>query len=464
MRKLLAVIGLSALLFGCGGDDAGGNVNIVSNNGSSDNGQSSNTEQLAYVWDATVTSQEIKFSGSVKWSAKSDDNCKNWCYPVKSSDTSDKIVLWVSPNITNKARSGKVTIQYGGKTQEISVSQPAFTGNLDEYDYHLPVIFHVMYKNKSDKTQYPDKSQFTKILNAVNKLYADNQMHIVFEMAKYNDDGDELEEPGIIRKEVDFDELSADDFFKDEDYSDDVQNLKKYINIFVFRFAQTSEETTTLGYSSQPILPTDYKLDLLVSTDATNDYAYLTTPFGVCINNKYINEWQDEGYVKTTYIVSTVAHELGHYIGLLHTFSEQECEEDDGCDDTHISDYENYISYIEKYQNDEIAKGRDPNTFTFKELGTRTDCKTGEEFLADNIMDYAYTLSDVFTAQQKARTRHVLKYGSLVPGPKLIDYNTTGIVTKQRAAGRRAALLPGMVQTDPCPPMPVRHLYPAGLK
>ena len=464
MRKLLAVIGLSALLIACGGDDAGGNVTIVPDNGSSGNGQSSNTEQLAYTWDATVTSQEIKLSGSVKWSAKSDDNCKNWCYPVKSSDTSDKIVLWVSPNITNKARSGKVTIQYGGKTQEISVSQPAFTGNLDEYDYHLPVVFHVMYKNKSDKTQYPDKSQFTKILNAVNKLYADNQMHIVFELAKYNDDGDELEEPGIIREEVDFDTMDSDAFLKDEDYSDIVLNLKKYINIFVFNFAQISKDKTSLGITTLPILPTSHELDLLTTTDDVNEYAYLTTPFGVCINNKYINEWQDEGYVKSTYIVSTVAHELGHYIGLLHTFSENECEDDDGCDDTHISDYENYISYVEKYQEDEIAKGRDPNSFNIKEVATRTDCKTGEEFLADNIMDYAYTLCDVFTAQQKARTRHVLKYGSLVPGPKLIDYNTTGIVIKQRAAGRRAALLPGMVKTAPCPQIPVRHWSQIGLK
>ena len=454
MRKLLAVIGFLVLLIGCGGDDAGsggnsGGVTIIGG------------ESLTFG--SSVTSHEIQLSGSVSWSAKSDDNCKNWCYPFKASGNSDKIVLWVSPNITNKARSGKVTVQLGGKKQEISVSQPAFTGDLDIYDYHLPVVFHVMYHNKSDKKQNPDKSQFTKILDAVNKLYAANNMHIVFEMAKYDDDGEELEEPGIIRKKVDFKEYDPHEFLKDEDYAEDVQNLKKYINIFVFRFAQASSDATTLGLTTLPIVPTAYPLEYLVDTDTANEYAYLTTPFGVCINNEAIDEWQDEKTVNPIYIVATVAHEIGHYIGLLHTFSEIECEEDDGCEDTPISDYNNYIEYITDYIAKQQAAGKN---ITIEEVAKRTDCKTGKEFIADNILDYAYTIGDVFTADQKKRTRHVLKYGALTPGPKLIDYNTTGIVPKStnKSSQRAAASRPGMVQTDPCPKVPVNRLPQIGLK
>ena len=454
MRKLLAVIGFLVLLIGCGGDDAGsggnsGGVTIIGG------------ESLTFG--SSVTSHEIQLSGSVSWSAKSDDNCKNWCYPFKASGNSDKIVLWVSPNITNKARSGKVTVQLGGKKQEISVSQPAFTGDLDIYDYHLPVVFHVMYHNKSDKKQNPDKSQFTKILDAVNKLYAANNMHIVFEMAKYDDDGEELEEPGIIRKKVDFKEYDPHEFLKDEDYAEDVQNLKKYINIFVFRFAQASSDATTLGLTTLPIVPTAYPLEYLVDTDTANEYAYLTTPFGVCINNEAIDEWQDEKTVNPKYIVATVAHEIGHYIGLLHTFSEIECEEDDGCEDTPISDYNNYIEYITDYIAKQQAAGK---KITIEEVAKRTDCKTGKEFIADNILDYAYTIGDVFTADQKKRTRHVLKYGALTPGPKLIDYNTTGIVPKStnKSSQRAAASRPGMVQTDPCPKVPVNRLPQIGLK
>ena len=72
MRKLLAVIGFLVLLIGCGGDDAGsggnsGGVTIIGG------------ESLTFG--SSVTSHEIQLSGSVSWSAKSDDNCKNWCYP-----------------------------------------------------------------------------------------------------------------------------------------------------------------------------------------------------------------------------------------------------------------------------------------------------------------------------------------------------------------------------------------------
>ena len=452
MRKLLAVIGFLTLLIGCGGDDAGsggnsGGVTIIGG------------ESLTFG--SSVTSHEIQLSGSVSWSAKSDDNCKNWCYPFKASGNSDKIVLWVSPNITNKARSGKVTVQLGGKKQEISVSQPAFTGDLDTYDYHLPVVFHVMYHNKSDKTQNANASQFTKILKAVNQLYADNDMHIVFEMGKYDRKGEELSEPGIIRKQIDFDEMSPDDFLKDKTFSDDVLNLKKYINIFVFPFAKDGGDKITLGMTTMPFLPSAHPLDSLRSSDNVIEYAYLDIPFGVCINSDYINEWQEENMIKSTYIVSTVAHELGHYLGLLHTFSEHECEDDDACDDTPISDYENYISNILKYQEDEKAKGRD--SFTFKELGTRKDCKTGEEFLATNILDYAYTSAEKFSPQQKNRTRHVLKYGVLMPGPKLVEYNTTGYVAK-RAANRAFAPAPGFVKTTHCPKVPVNRLPQIGLK
>lgn len=447
-KKLLLLTGLALCLVNCGGDDASSSsstetISIVAG-------------QESFTWGSDVRSQEIRLTGTANWRVSCDADCRNWCYPVKESGNSASIPLWVSPNITNKARSGKVTVTVGGRAHTINVSQPAFTGDVDEYVYHLPVVFHVLYKDAKSETQNAPASQFNNIITEVNKLYADNKMNIVFEMAQYDKEGEKLAESGIIRHQVDFDELDAGDFLgstdsKYKEFADYQLNLKKYINIFVFPFKQEDNETTSLGLTALPLATSEYPLEGLPQDDKAKDYAYLAQTWAVCINSEYINEWQDGKSVNTYYIVSTLAHELGHYLGLLHTFSETECEDDDYCDDTNISDYENYSTYILNYITRELAKDKD-RTFTITELATRNDCKTGEEFVAKNILDYMYTLCTEFTKQQFDRTRHVLKYSPLVPGPKLVDYNTTGTVM-------RAGSLPtGFGKPKPCPKVPVKKL------
>ena len=444
--KFLLLTGLALVLVNCGGDDA---------SSSADAGISVAAGQESFTWNTDVRSQEIRLTGSANWRVSCDASCRNWCYPMKESGKSAAIPLWVSPNITGKARSGKVTVTVGGRTHTINVSQPAFTGDVDEYVYHLPVVFHVLYKDAKSETQNPSQSHLSKIITAVNKLYADNKMNIVFEMAKYDKEGEVLSEPGVIRHQVDFDEMDVSDFLgssdnKYKEYADYQLNLKKYINIFLFPFKQDDEEKVSLGLTVLPLATTAHSLDGLNESDRVKDYAYLSQTWGVCINSNYINEWQDEKSVNSLYIVSTMAHELGHYLGLFHTFSEEGCDLDDYCDDTNISDYEDYWNYIENYITTEKAKGK--KSFTITELATRTDCKTGESFVAKNILDYMYTSCTEFTKQQFNRTRHVLKYSPLVPGPKLVDYNTTG-------TGMRAGSLPtGFGKPQPCPKVPVKRL------
>lgn len=444
--KFLLLTGLALVLVNCGGDDA---------SSSADAGISVAAGQESFTWNTDVRSQEIRLTGSANWSVSCDASCRNWCYPMKESGKSAAIPLWVSPNITSKARSGKVTVTVGGRTHTINVSQPAFTGDVDEYVYHLPVVFHVLYKDAKSETQNPSQSHLSKIITAVNKLYADNKMNIVFEMAKYDKEGEVLSEPGVIRHQVDFDEMDVNSFLgstdsKYEKYADYQLNLKKYINIFLFPFKQDDEEKVSLGLTVLPLVTTAHSLDGLNESDRVKDYAYLSQTWGACINSNYINEWQDEKSVNSLYIVSTMAHELGHYLGLFHTFSEEGCDFDDYCDDTNISDYEDYWNYIENYITTEKAKGK--KSFTITELATRTDCKTGESFVAKNILDYMYTSCTEFTKQQFNRMRHVLKYSPLVPGPKLVDYNTTG-------TGMRAGSLPtGFGKPQPCPKVPVKKL------
>ena len=396
------------------------------------------------TWDADVTLDRLQVTCDGKWYAQSD---VNWCAPITKRGTDDgELLVWVSPNLTGEARKGIITLASGGKTLSINVSQPAFTGSLDDYEYHLPVVFHILYKEENDETQNVKVGHMEKILTEVNKLYADNGMNVVFELARYNDDGELLEEPGVVRHQIDFDDYAPENFlasknFDNRQYGKFAQNMKRYINVYVFRFTEDSEENTTMGTSNLPVMPVAHPLDSLMVTDQVNDYTHTANPWGCLINNKYIYEWQDGQTYNPTYIVNTMAHELGHYLGLLHTFSVVECEMDDACDDTPNCDYWSYVDYIKAYIEEQVAQG--VHTFRMADLARRIDCQTQEEYVAHNIMDYMYCLNDEFTPQQRQRTREVLLYSPLVPGPKLIDY-------KQRT---RSNDLPRVVpiHTQPCP-------------
>lgn len=401
----------------------------------------------SYTWDASVTEQTVSISTSSNWQAKSN---VAWCEPWKSSGTKDdKLVLWVSPNLTSSARQGELTIRSGSTTKTITLRQLAYTGSLDDYEYRLPVIFHILYKDKTDEKQYVREGHLADIMTKVNKLYSDNSIKVQFEMAKYDEDGNQLDEAGVMRHQVDFDDFDCNDFLKQDEttekYAKYGQNYKKFINIFVFKFKVTGKEKK-MGVSTLPLMPSAYPLESLFTQDGLEQYIHVASPWGCCINNEYIYDLSDQYYLNTD-IVVTIAHELGHYLGLLHTFSDNGCLEDDACNDTPVSDYNSYIEWINGYVE---SKGADAH-YTLTELATRQECHTDTAFIADNIMDYAYCFSNKLTSQQRHRIRYVLSYCAVMNGPKLVDY-LSATQDRTRSAGKKKDV---PVVLSNCPQRPV---------
>ena len=105
----------------------------------------------------------------------------------------------------------------GCKDNEVTISQPFKTADGqdkdndtitgDSYVYHLPVIFHVFYKNPSDTLQYIPHERFEQILSNVNELYqgdvynhnidttASENIHVHFELARKDESGKTLDTP-----------------------------------------------------------------------------------------------------------------------------------------------------------------------------------------------------------------------------------------------------------------------------
>ena len=287
----------------------------------------------------------------------------------------------------------------------------------DDYEYELPVVFHVLYKDANDALQNPKQTRLSLIIDSVNALYKRNGMNITFKMATDDENGRKLEEPGVIRHPVDFDDYDSNDFLqKNSKYAEYTQNLRKFINIYLFKFKE-SKDAIVRGISVMPVMTKEHQLEGLNDTTSTffNGVRRFTNPWGICINNIFIDQSQKWGYVNPNCAWSTLAHELGHYIGLFHTFSEEDCEGTDYCSDTKSCNYQAYMKTIEDFLKG-LSDQEKLFLTSFYDLPPRTECQTGEDYYADNIMDYIYTLCSNISKEQRARTRHVLNYCPLMPG------------------------------------------------
>lgn len=368
---------------------------------------------------------EINISCTGAWTVS---NPQKWCNPIPEKGTGNqKLRLAVEANLETSARTTTITVSSGNGSKTIQVNQDASTAS-GEHHYKLPVIFHVLYKDQNDPLQYVSPTRLAEILNNVNNLYKDAansvDMNLTFTLADIDPNGETLKTPGVEYVQwSDSYPIDCEAFMQDNSggYTKYLWDPNQYINVMIYNFtSDPSSGTTTLGISHLPFTVSGN--NALEGLNETKN-AYLTVsnlkfPYSVSINSLYINSESSGNTYISSDVNVTVAHELGHYLGLHHVFSETDdgdkldsCEDTDYCEDTPSYDkqaYDEHYQYVSKY---------DRNNFTFQYLVKRTNC-SGSEFTSHNIMDYAVSYTDQFTADQRNRIRHVLSYSPLIPGPK----------------------------------------------
>ncbi len=308
---------------------------------------------------------------------------------------------------------------------------PTTAAELEVYEYNIPVIFHVLYNNSSSANVTIEQSRVSEILDYVNIHYngsiGDTDMGVQFYLAAESSDGVPLTEAGINRVYVSGTyPLSYEEVMEGTEYKDILWDPNEYINILLYSF----DDANTLGVSWMPYMNSnsDGYIEGVNGVNYTSlSLSNLGFTYCVSINSTYINNQSTTQYYDPADITVTLAHELGHYLGLHHVYAETEdgsyadsFEDTDYCDDTISYNRIEYEEYITKLYNM-------PVTPSYNDLIKRED-ENGDEFTSDNYMDYYFSSSDNFTADQKTRTRAVLNYGLLIPGPKVVTKSVSANV------------------------------------
>ena len=380
---------------------------------------------------ASGESLTIDITCSSSWTVTSN---KQWCIPnTQKGENDGKLILTINANLESSSRTATVTIISHKVSKTIQITQNGSTNTAEEYHYQLPVIFHVFYKDANDPLQKVSSSRLSAILDKVNSLYKNKKnsvdMNLTFTLATTDKNGATLPNPGV--EYIQWPEsypIDCDDFMNDESgkYVKYLWDPNSYINIMVYNFySDPNFNFVTLGIAHIPFSTTgnNYLEGFSETKNSHLTLANLKFPLCVSINSLYINKESTATEYNTADITVTLAHELGHYLGLHHVFAETTngtCEDTDYCKDTKSYNKQEYDSYCDYIYENEEAK------YTFENLVKRTGCD-GIEFISYNIMDYAISYSNQFTQNQRERIRHVLSYSPLIPGPKKGDINTRAL-------------------------------------
>ena len=333
-------------------------------------------------------------------------NWGKWCEIRQASgEKVDTLVLDVGVNIARQERGMSLELNNREETLEIELRQAAAT---EEYEYVLPVIFHVLYVDLGDDVPV---GYLPSCLERVNELYRNSSvdMKLRFELATRDPDGELLDEPGVRRAfreglPMDIEEFLANKF-GDCSWT---WNPKEYINVMIF-----SSESRFAGYAQIPYMPEKAALPGLVASDWYADHLPTDLIMGVAWNRNFMyNEYELLG-VTIDFDVFTLAHELGHYLGLLHPFVVGDDNAGDYCDDTPEYDIDRYEAFLDGI--DETFPYSDDN---YRKMIQRV-ALDGRVFVSDNVMDYEYGYLDRFTPDQRKRVRTVLENAWLIPGPKI---------------------------------------------
>lgn len=200
---------------------------------------------------------EVNVTCNSRWTASA---TAPWCTVTPHEGNGNQTIsLHLLPNLEETARTATVTVSAKDISQTIQLNQKGGDISPEDYHYNLPVIFHVLYKDRTAQLQYVSAKRLSDILDAVNKLYkgTDNNvdMNLTFSLAETKPDGETLPNPGVEYVQwtesypIDCNAFMQDDSKK---YVKFIWDPNRYINVMVYNFTTDESNSAILGISHLP--------------------------------------------------------------------------------------------------------------------------------------------------------------------------------------------------------------------
>ncbi len=354
---------------------------------------------------------------------------RSWCAPKQSVVAKDgELTLSVEENTGRFERTATVTLVNGSEERQFELTQPK-----GEYrkgmHYQIPVVFHLIYKDASNKQHNPDAEVIYEVFDKLVDLYANcgENLNISFVLAEEDEQGETLAERGIHRIEKSWSTMACMTVMGDTSgkYKELGWDPRRYLNVTIYEFG---DSFSILGLSRAPYLVKPHSLSGISDLNYYRQPSDLSFLYSISLNNSYLYPADITKYNLYDFGV-TLAHEIGHYLGLFHPFSEttasdgtqNTCDDTDFCDDTPSYNKYQYDNFV--YQISATCAG-DFNAEQIEMLSMRTSCEGGidKEFRSTNIMDYAVGDANTFSAEQVQRMRYILENSPYIPGIKSVDF------------------------------------------
>jgi hypothetical protein len=299
-----------------------------------------------------------------------------------------------------------------------------FTVSTDTVTYTIPVVFHVLYNSNSENIDFSYiQSQMDELNLAFNHQTRDTQRirpifkpvggdtKIRFVLATVDPSGNQTN--GVTRTFTNKTTFSLNTFGQ---YSTDMKYTNrggktawdptKYMNVWICNMRFPNQVSMTLGFATPPTNAPNWNF-----TGATKDTTDLET--GVVCHYSTIGKNHPLA-IGNNIEAKTMVHEVGHYLGLRHTWGDapntsQGCSVDDGIFDTPNTRTRNYS-----------CTGQ--NTCT-ESIDDKPD-------MTENYMDYSLDgCAAMFTKQQGFMMRFVLNKLRTGLPKREIAFDTTYIIS-----------------------------------